>query len=403
MNNRISAAAVMLTFGLFAQSAFAQGADEDPFSTAKLRLGPLAVNPSVALTNLGIDSNVFNESREAKHDFTASIEPQAQAWLRLGRARLSTRSRAELVYFQKYLGERSVNSDHQVRFEVLLNRVRSFVETSFLNSRQRPGYEIDARARRKEESLMVGGGIRLLGQTWLELVAHRSRVDFDADAEFLGTRLRDVLNRDVERFSAALRYPVTPLTTIVLLADTQRDRFDLSRIRDAKSVRIIPGVEFGTRALISGRAFVGHHSFKPLGAGVPGYRGLSALVDLGYTLRGSTRFEVRAERDVNYSFEVSEPYYVHTGIGGSVTQKIVRSWDVKATWAQEQLDYRRVPASEAASARIDHVRRYGTGIGYWIKRDMRVGVDLDYYRRQSDREGRQYDSLRAGTSVTYGF
>jgi len=34
---------------------------------------------------------------------------------------------------------------------------------------------------------------------------------------------------------------------------------------------------------------------------------------------------------------------------------------------------------------------------------MRVGVDLDYYRRESEHEGRQYETLRAGTSVTYGF
>jgi hypothetical protein len=403
VDNRISAVAVMLTLGLFAQSAFAQSAEEDPFSTAKVRLGPLAINPSVALTNLGLDSNVFNESGEAKHDFTMTIEPQAQAWLRLGRARLRTRSRAELVYFRKYAGERSVNADHQVRFEVPLNRVRPFAESSFLDSRQRPGYEIDARARRKEASVMVGSGIRLLGRTWLELAAHRSRVDFDADAEFLGTRLRDVLNREVERFSAALRYPVTPLTTVVLMADTQRDRFALSRIRDSKSMRIIPGVEFGSRALISGRAFVGHHSFAALGTGVPGYRGLTASVDLGYTLRGSTRFAVRTERDVTYSFEVSEPYYVLTGIGGSVTQIIVRSWDVRATWAQEKLDYRHIQSSDAVNARVDRVYRYGMGMGYRVKRDMRAGVDLDYYRRLSHSEGRQYDSLRAGTSVTYGF
>jgi hypothetical protein len=403
LSNRIRAAAAVLTIALLAQAASAQSTDEDPFSSARLRLGPLAVNPSLALTSLGIDPNVFNESREPKRDFTASIEPQAQAWLRLGRARLSSRSRLELVYFQKYLNERSVNSDNQVRLELLLNRVKPFIEMSFLNSRQRPGYEIDARARREEESVKVGGQIRLLGQTWLEMAAHRSRVDFDADAEFLGTRLRDVLNRTVERVSAALRYPVTPLTTLVLFADTQRDRFELSRVRDSKSVRIIPGVEFGSRALISGRAFVGYHRFNSLAAGFPGYRGLSALVDLGYTLRGSTRFAVRGERDVTYSFEVSEPYYVHTGISGSVTQVLARPWEAKVTWAQEQLDYRRLGASEVATTRVDRVRRYGAGVGYRMQRDTRVGVDLDYYRRQSDVDERQYDTWRAGTSVTYGF
>jgi hypothetical protein len=393
---------LVLTLTLVAAPARAQSVDEDPSSTARLRLGPLAVTPSIALTNLGIDTNVFNEERQPKRDFTATLAPQAEAWLRLGRARLSSRTRAEYVYFQKYVGERSVNTDSQVRLELPLNRVRPFVEASFLNSRQRPGYEIDARARRIEESMMLGGEIRILGKTWLELAGHRSRVDFDADAEFRGTRLRDVLNRDVERVSAALRYRLTPLTTIILVADAQRDRFDLSPARDSKSLRIIPGVEFAPRALVSGRAFLGYRRFDALGAGVPDTGGLNASVDLGYALRGFTRFAVRAERDVSYSFEVSEPYYLLTGISGSVTQVITRSWDVKVTGGHQRLDYRSIAVRDARSTRVDRLVSYGAGVGYRITRGTRLGLDVDYFRRQTDLAARQYEGLRAGTSITYG-
>lgn len=400
---RLRAIVAAIGLATFAPPALAQSTSHGPPSSARVRLGPLAVKPTVALTNVGIDTNVFNETDDPKQDVTATIEPQIETWLRLGPARLTSRSRSGLVYYQQYRGERAVNSDHEARLEFLFNRIRPFVDASFLNSRQRPSYEIDARARREETGVTLGGRIRLLGDTWLDVAAHRSRVNFDADATYFGTQLRDVLNRDVERLSATLRYPLTPFTSIVMLADTQRDRFELSPIRDAKSLRVVPGIEFDSRALVSGRAFLGYHQFDALDAGIPSYRGLNASVDLSYTLLGSTRFEARAERDVNYSMERAQPYYVLTGWNGSVSQMIVQPWDLRATWGRQQLDYRDVGALDNQTGRVDRIRRYGLGLGYRLSSDMRLGLDLDYYRRESAYEGRQYETLRAGTSVTYGF
>ena len=118
-----TAAAVLAIGWATAASAFAQSNNEDA-ATAKFRLGPLAVKPSIALTNLGIDRNVFNERDDPKQDVTASLEPRVETWLRLGPARLSSRSHADFVYFQQYEGERSLNSDHQARLELRFNRPR---------------------------------------------------------------------------------------------------------------------------------------------------------------------------------------------------------------------------------------------------------------------------------------
>jgi Putative beta-barrel porin 2 len=402
-NTAIRAITAAVAFVALVAPAFAQSTNSEPPANARVRVGPLAVKPSVALTNVGIDSNVFNEAQNPKRDVTATIEPQIETWLRLGAGRLHTRSRSGIVYFQQYHGERSVNADHQARLEFLFNRVRPFVEASFLDSRLRPGYEIDTRARREETAVTAGGRIRLIGATWLDIAAHRSRVAFDADATFFGTHVRDVLNRDVDRVTASVRYPLTPYTTIVMRADTQRDRFELSPVRDAKSLRILPGVEFDSRAAISGRAFVGYHRFDAFSADVPSYRGLNASVDLTYIVHRSTKFSVRAERDVEYSMERVQPYFLATDVSGSITQALFRPWDVQVTWGRQQLDYVDAGSPTNEPGRIDRVRTYGAGIGYRISSDTRVGVDVSYYRRASDHEGRQYETLRAGTSVTYGF
>ena len=402
-NRRVCASAAAIAIALLARPALAQYANNEPPSSARLRVGPLVIKPSVALTDFGIDTNVFNETHDPKRDVTATIEPQIETWLRAGPARLNTRSRSGLVYYQQYQGERSLDSDHEAKLEFLFGRMRPFVDASFLNSRQRPGYEIDTRAQRQEAGMTAGGRLRLAGDTWLDVAAHRSRVNFDADATFFGTQLREVLNRDVERASATLRYPVTPYTTIVMLADMQRDRFELSPDRNSESLRVLPGVEFDARALVSGRAYAGYRRFDPLDRDMPSYRGVNASIDLVYTLLRSTKFAVRAERDVNYSMERTQPYYVLTGVNGSLSQAIVRPWDLRAAWGRQQLDYRDAGALGSRSGRVDRVRSYGLGLGYRLSGDMRVGFDVNYYRRESDNEGRQYETLQAGTSVTYGF
>lgn len=382
--------------------AFSQPADQDQSAAARLHLGPLAIAPSITLTNLGIDTNVFNQEGDPKRDFTAAIAPRADVWLRLGHARLSGRASVEFAYFRKYSRERSVNTDNEVRLDLPLNRIRPFATVSFLNSRQRLGYEIDARARRVERGATLGSHIRILAKTSLELTGTRSRVDFDDHAVFLGTSLRDVLNRDVERVSVTLRHRLTPVTTVVLLADAERDRFDLSPARNSDSVRVTPGLELGSRALIGGRAFVGYRKFDTLGPGVPNHRGAVASVDLGYTLMGITRFNFRAERDINYSFEASEPYYLVTVLSGSITHIITSAWDVQVTGGRQRLSYRRVGMPESAHGRVDRLGTYGGGVGYRINRDMRLGVSVDYYRRRSTVARRGYGGLRAGASITYG-
>ena len=47
----------------------------DP-SKVRVRIGPLWMNPTIALTNLGVDTNVFNgPAGQEQKDFTATVTP----------------------------------------------------------------------------------------------------------------------------------------------------------------------------------------------------------------------------------------------------------------------------------------------------------------------------------------
>ena len=60
-----------------AASAAAQDPVEDPVATARVHLGPLALTPHMALMNVGVDNNVFNETVAPKRDFTFTAADRA--------------------------------------------------------------------------------------------------------------------------------------------------------------------------------------------------------------------------------------------------------------------------------------------------------------------------------------
>ena len=395
--------AVVFFLALLSLPRFAFCQDQqDPYGTERLHFGPLALTPTVGLTNFGIDTNVFNQVENPKRDFTAIVSPQTDLWLRLGKGRLSGRTRLDYVYFGRYETERAVNTHDDVRIEISLNRLKPYVSESFLNARERPGYEIDARSRRVENTLTVGTDVRVGPKTTVGFSAWRTKIKFDADEVFLGTYLSEVLNRAADGLRVSVRHRLTPLTSFVIDAEAQRDRFEFSSVRNSDSVRIMPGLDLGVFALISGSGRVGFRKFDPLSAGAPSsFRGLVASADLGYALLGVTRFSVHTERDIAYSFSIDEPYYVQTGASGTITQKVTARWDVQASVGRYRLDYQ--PVIGLSGDHKDYVRNVGAGVGYTIGPSTRLGVNLDHYRRKSDRDTRDYDGLRLGTSVTYGF
>jgi hypothetical protein len=112
---------------------------------------------------------------------------------------------------------------------------------------------------------------------------------------------------------------------------------------------------------------------------------------------------VQIGRDVQYSFDVNQPYYLQTGISGSIAQQIYGPLDVVARAGTQHLSYRdRAGATVAVAGRTDDVRTLGVGFGYHVGSELRIGFNVDQSRRDTDLVGRRYEGYRAGMSVTYG-
>jgi hypothetical protein len=388
---------------LIAPATAASAQDADPVAEAPLRVGILGVAPRLTISNLGVDTNVFNDVDDPQQDFTAVISPGADAWMRLGRGLVTFGSQLDLTYFHDYTSERSVGGMGSVRYEYRANRLRPFVSYAIANTRQRPGYEIDVRARQVRETVRAGLIVRVGPMTDFETSVRRQTIEFAGDAVFGGRALNEALNRTLEAVDASWRQRLTVLTTWVVRASGERERFDLSPERNSDSVHVSTGFELGRFALIRGSAFVGYREMTPAAGGtLPGFSGVTANVGLSYSAPTRTRLQLDSARDVEYSFEFLEPYYVQTGVRGTLTQVVTGNWDIQVHGGQDQLSYRS-SLTPGERSRLDRIDRFGGGIGYQVNPEFRLGINVESFYRRSERPERTYRGLRAGAIVNYGF
>jgi hypothetical protein len=389
-----------------AAAAVAQTPDEVR-RDAQIHLGALYATPRVAVKEFGVDTNVFNAA-DAKRDFTFTLAPAAEVWVPFGRrGLLSTDVSAEVVYYQTYASERSINPGVRTRGDLFLGRLTPFLEAGYLRTRQRPDYEIDTRSLRQETHGKGGVGVRLFSKISVELDAGYTLLSFDDDASFNNVRLQETLNRTTRTAGVGARYAVTPLTTLVLRTETERSRFEFSPLRDSDSWKVVPGVEFEPRALISGSAHVGLRRFTPTDAALEPFSGLVARTSLSYTLQGTTKFTVTAARDLTYSYEHLQPYFVVATYGLTVRRQLVGPFDVTARVQRDRYTYRDLlfPGTPAADAqRVDTMRAWAASLGYRVGRSMRAGIGAMHRSRWSSSVRlRDYSGLRLITTLDYDF
>jgi hypothetical protein len=371
----------------------------------RFQFGPLFLNPILGLTNIGVDDNVFNDPTSAnpESDFTMTVVPAVDLWLRFGPTWISTNAREDLIYYQKFDSERSANTGVRFNWTIPFNRLVVVPGLVYLNTRERPGFEIDARAPRVEFGYAGTLELRVGSNTYLGARGEHRTTNFDETAVFDGTSLKRELNRTVTTEGFTFRLQATPLTGIAVEASAQQDRFEFSPDRDTDSTQVTAGLKFDPAALLKGTATFGYRNFKPASVEVPAYQGSTAAVDLSYVPQDSTKLTLIVGRDVQYSYDVNQPYYLQTGVGGSIDQQIFGPVDVVGRISKQRLEYRdRIGASVPAPERTDHVTSYGGGVGYRLARDVRIGFNIDKQRRQSAVDTRQYDGLRYGFAVTYG-
>ena len=369
---------------------------DDFQSQARLRAGALYLTPSLRLDRLGIDTNVFI-TPEAERDFVVAVTPGLDTWLTFGRrAVLATRVDGHTEYFRRFAGERSFNPGVRSRLEVALGRVTAAVGGDHLRTRQRPGFEIDLRARRIVDGAHAGLSVDLAPRLALVVESEQERTRFDGDVFFDGSYLAETLNRNERAGRTALRWRRTALSTFVFTGEFREDRFVRSPDRDSDNVIVTAGGEFHPRALLSGSGAIGVRRFLARGSAVTDLTRIVAQADLRFRLRERTTMTFGTERDIGYSFRRDHPYYLLQRNSLDVTRRLGAAFDLTGSVVRDTYDY------PGGSERRDVAWRVAGTLGYNLTTTNRVGFSIAYATRDSPADRWSYRGLSAGMVFDYG-
>jgi len=370
------------------------------------RAGPVTLAPVITLRDIGVDTNVYRTATRPVSDFTFTAIPTLSATTRGRRVTLSGRSDTELVYFSQQSSERSVNPALSGTAQWKLPRMTLAGTASYLNTRDRPSDEIDARLRHVERDGLIDLRVRVFPRLQIGPFARFTRIDYQADAEFGGFLLAAQLDQRSRTFGVTTQYLVTPLTAIVGTVEQERNRFPITALRDSDANRYLGGVELQPRALVSGSAMFGGAQFKSRHPLLPSYTGPIGRGNVTVRMRQSTTLGVGFERDIQYSYSDLSPYYVRGGFNASITRVLSARWNLQGSGGRYAHRYQYVerPLIDGVVSNVDETMiDVGAAGRYLVRPGTEITVTLGYGERRAASLARRYSGVRFGSSVVYGF
>jgi len=189
----------------------------DPLDAATVRVGPFGLTPTIAIRDIGRDTNVFNDATDPKSDFTATISPKLGVLVHPGPVLFTYTTTTDYVYYQTYASERGTNVGSSLRADFDFGAFKPFLSAAAANTRERLNREIDARARHRDQAYAGGVRVQLTDAVFATVGARQSKTNFDPDAEFRGQRLETTLDQTLEALDAGGGVALTPLTTVQLV------------------------------------------------------------------------------------------------------------------------------------------------------------------------------------------
>ncbi len=391
---RILVASCLLWSLVASTRLHAQGTD-DPGKDAPYRFGALAVEPALVFSS-GYDTNVYRERIGFAAVETFAV-PQIQAWWIQPGFHVMGQAAVEGVHFTNNVG--AVNGQTGLRIERSHSVVVPYLSWNRRRTNASPtGFEVGYKSLRLENDWSGGIALTLSPRVRTRALVRLVKTNWDADARYQSSSLREKLNRDTLGSSLSFSYALTPLTAIGATVETQRDRFQFSPIRDGDAVRIAPMVEFSSPALLFGNAVVGYHRFRSPASGAADFNGVFASVNLGYGAPEGTLFKLYVVRDLQYSHDTALAYYVATSATITLARRIGGRWDAAVFGGRHFLDFR-PPAGGADGRPVDSVMELGGAMAYRASPRRRIGLSIERATKNGD-DG--YNALRVVGFLTYG-
>lgn len=380
------------------------GPTEDPAETARVRIGPLFLQPHFGLKNVGLDNNVFNDPVNPRKDWTATVSLGMLAGLRFGPARLTMRTTSDYVWYADFKSERAIDGNSRYQFEIRSPRIRPWIAYEKTKSHERAGFEIDQRAGRVVPLYEAGLEYKVGFRLGTRIIARQRKTEFDKLDFERGVQLSQTLDNTTQEGALQLLYEISPLSSLRMSAEVSQVRFREAVGRDADDRVFLIGIEGRRGAGIEGTVDVGWKDRVSLDPAAPSFSGIVARGTAAIILREQVRVAFGLDRDTVWSFEDFYTFYVQSGGSTTVTWRPHQRFDIEATGRHYWLDYEQGLDARAV-LRTDKIYSYGGGVGFFISGypGTRLGLSVERAARESVIEDRRYNNLRYYTHVGFSF
>jgi len=375
---------------------------------AAWHFGPFRIQPSLVISNAGVDSNVYYSPNEPIKDFTITAGPAATVYVPIHRKFvLSAYGSPQYVWYSETEQERTWNYYFSGAAQLSLKSVFFSLEGNYSDARERWNTEIDIRPRRKEEGY---GGLILVKAAWktsFSLGYRTAKSDYASVLYGDSFDVRERLNRRESYANFSLFYQAGSQKRFFMDFEYGLYEFEFATqaaVSDSRSGAAYAGLEFsplGRR--VRGRIRVGYKKFdirNPEGvdyAGLVGDSQLSVRIARPFVIRGSY------VRDVRFSLWYDNPYYLESRPGLGVSVYPVRFLRLDYDYSQGRNEYPVVGGGGPDIKRFDEYTIQSMGIYFRIKKSVALGFIASWWVRNSNINAEDDKRTFFGLNLTYDF
>jgi hypothetical protein len=381
---------------------------ERKWHDAAWKFGPFRIQPSLVISNAGVDSNVLYSPNEPIKDFTITAGPAGTVYVPIHRKFvLSAYGSPQYVWYSKTDRERTWNYYFNGAAQLSLKNVFFSLEGNYSDARERWNTEIDIRPRRKEEGY---GGSVLVKAAWKTSFSLGYRtVKYDYQSVIYGDSfdVRERLNRKESYANFSMFYQASTQRRFFLDFEYGQYEFEFTTqaaIGNSRSGAAFAGLEFsplGRR--VRGRIRVGYKKFDirnpevPDNGGIVGDSQLSVRLAKPFVIRGSY------VRDVRFSLWYDNPYYVESRPGAGVSLYLLRFLRLDYDYSLGRNRYPVVGGGGPDVKRLDEYSIHSAAVYFRIKKSVALGFIASLWARKSNLAAEDDKRTFFGLNLTYDF
>ena len=356
---------------------------------APWRIGPFHIQPSVVISNAGVDSNVLYSPTNPIKDFTITAGPAAKIYIPVVRRFvLSLYGSPQYVWYAKTARERSWNYYLNASAQLSLRNVFFSLDGVYSDARERWNTEIDIRPRRKEEGF---GGSVLVKAAWktsFSLAYRTAKYNYQSIDSVEGFNFRERLNRKESYANISLFYQLGTERRFFMDFEYGLYQFEFlsqAAIKNSQSYAGYAGFEFsqlGRR--VRGRVRLGYKKFDVRSAEGLDFKGF--VGDSQLSIRLAKPFALRGSyvRDVHFSIWYDNPYFIESrpGVGASLYPLRMVRLDYDYSLGRNR--YPLVGGGGSDVKRLDEYSLHSAGIYFRIMKKAALGFIVSWWARNSN-------------------